>query len=75
MNLLRKKMYFRLISWCRNFLERDVFRMVGAIRLKLCGNCAFLQNSHTRKLGEITVFYAAINLAKISYYFRKKARS
>ena len=25
---------------------------------KLCGNCAFLQNFHTRKLGEITVFYA-----------------
>ena len=26
--------------------------------LKLCGNCAFTQNFHTRKLGEITVFYA-----------------
>ena len=25
---------------------------------KLCGNCAFPQNFHTRKLGEITVFYA-----------------
>ena len=25
---------------------------------KLCGNCALLQNSYTRKLGEITVFYA-----------------
>ena len=25
---------------------------------KLCGNCAFLQNFRTRKLGEITVFYA-----------------
>ena len=27
-------------------------------RPKLCGNCAFPQNFHTRKLGEITVFYA-----------------
>ena len=25
---------------------------------KLCGNCVFPQNFHTRKLGEITVFYA-----------------
>ena len=25
---------------------------------KLCRNCAFPQNFHTRKLGEITVFYA-----------------
>ena len=29
-----------------------------AIRPKLCGNCAFPQNFYTRKLGEITVFYA-----------------
>ena len=27
-------------------------------RPKLCGNCAFPKNFHTRKLGEITVFYA-----------------
>ena len=27
-------------------------------RSKLCGNCAFPQNFHTRKLAEITVFYA-----------------
>ena len=24
---------------------------------KLCGNCAFPQNFHTRELGEITVFF------------------
>ena len=29
-----------------------------AIPPKLYGNCAFPQNFHTRKLGEITVFYA-----------------
>ena len=28
------------------------------IRPKLSGNCAFSQNFHTRKSGEITVFYA-----------------
>ena len=27
---------------------------------KLCGNCAFPQNFHTRKLGEITVFFAVL---------------
>ena len=27
-------------------------------RPKLCGNCVFPQNFHTKKLGEITVFYA-----------------
>ena len=29
-----------------------------ANRPKLCGNCAFPQNFHTRKVGEITVFSA-----------------
>ena len=29
-----------------------------ATRLKLCGNCAFPQNFHTRKLSETTVFYS-----------------
>ena len=28
------------------------------IRPKLCGNCAFPKNFHTKKLGEITVFFA-----------------
>ena len=31
-----------------------------AIHPKLCGNCTFPQNFHTRKLGEITVFYAVL---------------
>ena len=31
-----------------------------AIRLKLCGNCAFPQNFHNRELGEISVFYAVL---------------
>ena len=39
-----------------------------AIRPKLCGNCAFPQNFHTRKLGEITVFYAMICFTRVDYH-------
>ena len=40
-----------------NFL---VWKFCGKVqfRSKLCGNCAFSQNFHTMKLGEITVFFA-----------------
>ena len=31
-----------------------------AIRPKLCGNCAFPQNFYTRKLGEVSEFYALL---------------
>ena len=52
---------------------------------KLCRNCAFQQNFHTRKSGEITVFYAVKitikylsmeeNLLLVRYSFLfKKAR-
>ena len=34
------------------------YGLFRANRLKLCGNCAFPKNFHTRKLGEITIFYA-----------------
>ena len=37
-----------------------------ANRPKLYGNCAFPQNSHTRKLGENTVFYAVLITKKPS---------
>ena len=33
-----------------------------ANRPKLCGNCSFPQNFHTRKLGEITVFFVVYNV-------------
>ena len=36
-----------------------------AICPKLCRNCAFPQNFHTRKLGEITIFYAVNALLEI----------
>ena len=45
--LLRTMPKFHLISCSGNF----------AIGPKLCGNCAFPQNFHTKKVGEITVFY------------------
>ena len=49
---LHKLPKFHLISWR------------GAIRPKLCGNWAFAQNFYTRKLGEITLFYAVQDSAK-----------
>ena len=39
-------------------MKRDSFRQFRANRSKLCGNCAFPQNFHTRKLGEMSVIYA-----------------
>ena len=39
-----------------------------AICPKLCGNCPFPQNFHTRKLGEITVFYALCTAKDIPNY-------
>ena len=49
---------FHLISWCGNFVERHSFHKLCRNCSKLCGNCDFPQNFLTRKLGEITVFYA-----------------
>ena len=52
--------------WCVNFVERHSFRIVsGDFHKRLCWNCAFPQNFHTRKLGEITLFF--------TLYFRKFA--
>ena len=59
---LQKLPLFHLISWCWNFVERHIFRIVS-------GNCAFPQIFHTRKLGEITVFYAMQFYSKYSRMF------
>ena len=49
----------RLISFLTRFIPLVSFytyrRNIG---LKTCRNCAFTQNFHTKKLGEILVFYA-----------------
>ena len=38
-----------------------------AIRPKLCGNCSFPQNFHTRKLGETTVFYEVNGIGSLLF--------
>ena len=38
-----------------------------AIRQKICGNCAFPQNFHTRKSGETTVFFAMFTIVHLNY--------
>ena len=58
-DLLRKIPLFYLISWCRP---------------KLCGNCAFPQNFHTRKLGEITVFYGVIPVSTNLHLYQSGLR-
>ena len=42
-----------------------------AIRPKLCKNCAFLQNFHTRKLGEICAVYLKISKKRLNVNFYK----
>ena len=37
---------------------KSSFGIISGDRPKLCENCAFPKNFHTRKLGEITVFFA-----------------
>ena len=61
--VLLKKSYEGLFPAYRNqSVDLLWFLYDGNIgRPKLCGNCAFPQNFHTRKLGEITVFIA-VNL-------------
>ena len=49
------------LAW--TFCGKAQFPHSFANRSKLCGNCAFPQSSHTRKLGEITVFYVVFLLA------------
>ena len=56
---------FHLISWCGNFGERHSFRMVSGVLPETMQNCDFPQKLLTRKLGEITVFFAVILQAYI----------
>ena len=43
-----------------NFLVWNFCGKARTNRPKLCGNCAFQQNFYTRKLDEITVFFAVL---------------
>ena len=62
---LRKIPQFHPISWRGNFVEKHSGK-TQAIRPKLCGNCAFPQNFHTRKLGEITVLLTMVKYLQFS---------
>ena len=57
--LERKIPKFHRNSWCGNFVETHSFRRVAGESL-FHKNCAFKQNFHTRKLEEISLFYAVI---------------
>ena len=64
---LRKITQFHLISWCKNFVEKHIFRIVLGESLRSIQTLAFPQNVHTWKLGEITVSYTVLqqNLSKL----------
>ena len=53
-----------ILAW--NFCGKAQF---WALCPKLCRNCAFPQNVHARKLGEITVFFAL--LVRMSLFYNK----
>ena len=60
--------YCHLISWCGNFVERHSFRIAVGNLPKLRWNYVFPQNFYTKKLGEITAFYAVIFLLVLLTY-------
>ena len=48
-------------------MQKQISNVYLAIRPKLCRNCAFPKNFHTRKSCEITVFYAIKEVAKTAF--------
>ena len=65
--VLHKVPKFHPVSWPRNHVEKHSFRMIRSL---LWGSSKFPQTFHTRKLGEISVFYAALRyvLAKKIFF-------
>ena len=53
-----------------NSMNGKQMGQIWTIRPKLCGNCAFSQNFYTKKLGEITVFFAVLYV-----YIQRKKRN
>ena len=49
----------KILGEVKEFLKFLVIKCVENMKLlpKLCGKCSFPKNFHTRKLGEITVFF------------------
>ena len=60
LNTLRKKQKFHLISWCGIFVKRYNFCRVSGESPKTMRKLCLSAKFHTKKLGEITVFYAVI---------------
>ena len=58
-----------LLVW--KFCGKTISVEFRSIFPKLCGNCAFPQNFHTRKLGAILVFYA-VHCKILQFNFGKK---
>ena len=64
--LLRKRLALRniqkfdLISWCGKFVERHSFPQSFARTAQNSAETAFPRNFHTRKLGEISIFFALL---------------
>ena len=61
---------FTLRSSVETFWKRTASVKSLANHSKLCRNCAFPQNFHTRKLGEILVFYAVMLPISITYVLK-----
>ena len=55
---LNKLAKFPLFFWCSKFVEMHFPKAFRENCTILCKNCSFPKNIHTRKLGEIFVFYA-----------------
>ena len=57
-NWLNSKCSLQLFREFSKLLEQCTYTVN---RPKLCRNCAFPQNLHTRKLGEVTAFFALVD--------------
>ena len=57
---LHKLPQLHLISWRGNFVARHSFRMVSGDSPETMRKLCLAKNFHTKKLGEITVFYAVL---------------
>lgn len=58
--LMVKHWKFTRFSRVKILWKQTVSTEIGAIYEKLCTNCKFPKNFHTRKLVEITVFYTVV---------------
>ena len=55
--------YFALLN--ASLQKIPYFHLISCGKAQLCGNCAFPQNFHIRKLGEITLFFAVSDIIRI----------